>query len=468
MRIRSTCTRSQMPAIVIIVVWVVVLAMLLYAASRVGSLRDRFRMIGSEEGNRQPLRDYGRHEGPAEGPAYSAGMYMAGRRPGNRSFCRWSYGLPFILEYSQAKITSSPEAGERGSYRILPFIVAGIGSGMENPGYPGSPGIQLPPLTLCTHATADQVYAIVELARRWEGPISLAVFAPGLDLDLAVALLDRACRCESSMTKVSVHLVFPAGRPPTLGGSFDLGRGDCAASDLQWREDETVRHKMGMTYPINVARNVARTLATTSRVLVSDIELLPSDRLASGFLEMVGDQPPRVAVAFVLPVFEVEAYETPPGNKRDLLMTSKLGTAVYFHRFVCPHCQRFPGLTKWMLRPDPGRVRPLLVTRREFPHHRWEPVFIGTKTDPLYTEELSWEGRQDKMAQMLEMCLLNYRLVVLDGAFLVHTPGIKKKSNRLDRDQRRNGQHEKRNSKTYRNVVRRLLSHYPTNRRCTQ
>jgi len=53
-----------------------------------------------------------------------------------------------------------------------------------------------------------------------------------------------------------------------------------------------------------------------------------------------------------------------------------------------------------LIRPDPGRIRPLIVTRREYPHHRWEPLFIGTRDDPLYTEEMSWEGKQDKMAQV--------------------------------------------------------------------
>ena len=60
----------------------------------------------------------------------------------------------------------------------------------------------LPQVTLSTHATADQVYGIVELARRWEGPLSLAIFAPGLDAGLAVVQLDRACRCEPAMYKV--------------------------------------------------------------------------------------------------------------------------------------------------------------------------------------------------------------------------------------------------------------------------
>jgi len=45
--------------------------------------------------------------------------------------------------------------------------------------------------------------------------------------------------------------------------------------------------------------------------------------------------------------------------------------------------------------------QPLLVVRREFPYHRWEPIYIGTNEEPLYSEELTWEGQQDKMTQVL-------------------------------------------------------------------
>jgi hypothetical protein len=30
----------------------------------------------------------------------------------------------------------------------------------------------------------------------------------------------------------------------------------------------------------------------------------------------------------------------------------------------------------------------------------WEPIFIGTHSDPLYDERLSWEGKSDKMTQV--------------------------------------------------------------------
>ncbi|XP_076638900.1 beta-1,4-glucuronyltransferase 1 [Colletes latitarsis] len=387
-------------------------------------------------------------------PAFVAGTYMAGLQPRNSS-CRWYHGLPDVISYPASKVTWSPEIGEKSPYRVLPFVL--VGTEERN---------KLPQVTLCTHATADHVYGIVELVRRWEGPLSLAVFTPGLDAGTAVALLDRACRCEPEMYKVSVHLVFPTARPPTLGETIKT-HGDCAASDLQRGEAGTERKQRSMTYPINVVRNVARTQANTSRVLVTDIELLPSEKLASGFMEMVRGRSPKTGVVFVVPVFEIEAHKQPPSTKKQLLLATKAGTAVYFHRFLCSHCQRFPGLTRWMLRPDPGKVRPLIFTKREYPHHRWEPIFIGTRDDPLYTEDMSWEGRQDKMCQMFEMCLLNYRLVILDGAFLVHTPGIKRKRIKVDlARQELLRPHEKRNAQIYQRVIKRLLKQYPVNRKC--
>lgn len=123
---------------------------------------------------------------------FVAGTYMAGQRPRNDSYCRWYHGLPRVLSYPASAVIWRPEIGEKSPYRILPFVLRGTEERKK-----------LPEVTLCTHATADQVYGIVELARRWEGPLSLAIFTPGLDAGIAITLLDRACRCEPEMYKVS-------------------------------------------------------------------------------------------------------------------------------------------------------------------------------------------------------------------------------------------------------------------------
>lgn len=110
-------------------------------------------------------------------------------------------------------------------------------------------------------------------------------------------------------------------------------------------------------YPINVCRNAARTAALTEDVMVSDIQLMPNEGLAQRFLSMkdaykLSDCRNR---AFVLPIFEVEATEEIPRNKQQLLYLLKAERAVYFHRMVCTHCQKFPGIEAWMV-SDPGSL----------------------------------------------------------------------------------------------------------------
>jgi hypothetical protein len=67
---------------------------------------------------------------------------------------------------------------------------------------------------------------------------------------------------------------------------------------------------------------------------------------------------------------------------------------------------------------------------------------------------------------MNEMCLMGYRFVILDGAFLVHVPGIKRKSE-LSVDQaawRRS--HERHNIKIYHSITLKMINKYGTNTRC--
>jgi hypothetical protein len=58
--------------------------------------------------------------------------------------------------------------------------------------------------------------------------------------------------------------------------------------------------------------------------------------------------------------------------------------------------------------------QPFVSVKREYPFHRWEPIYIGGKNDPLYSEALSWEGLQDKMTQVRDTILIRSRH---DGTF---------------------------------------------------
>lgn len=105
-------------------------------------------------------------------------------------------------------------------------------------------------------------------------------------------------------------------------------------------------------FPINICRNIAKNYSQTKFVMVSDIQLIPSKELASKFITMLTStnaiKPHSPSRVFVVPVFEIELYDIIPKTKDELLMMVKKEKAVYFHRYICSHCQKFPGLKTWL------------------------------------------------------------------------------------------------------------------------
>ncbi|KAJ8969420.1 hypothetical protein NQ314_001761 [Rhamnusium bicolor] len=372
--------------------------------------------------------------------------------PSNTSYCNFNYGLPTDLK-SAGHLEKGPELGKKSPYRILYNVI-----GAKINGY-------VPSITYATHVTADFVNYIPELVRYWDGLISVTAFVPDTDVALVLEQINQYCYCLPGMSRVSVHLVYHKSLPPSRKDVYFVRPSNCKVEDSS--KLQTLRSfDEKVIYPINVMRNAARTASITENVLVSDIQLMPSEGLAVKFWEMMEafkftDCPNRV---FVLPIFEVESTEEIPRTKKQLLHLIKDTKAVYFHKLVCSHCQKFPGIEAWMETDPEDVVKPLLTSRREIPFHRWEPIYIGTKNDPLYNEKLSWEGLQDKMLQMLEMCLIGYKFVILDGAFLVHWPGIKK-TKTVDGEAWRDD-FIKLNSVEYNMILTRLSKKYKPNPQC--
>lgn len=82
---------------------------------------------------------------------------------------------------------------------------------------------------------------------------------------------------------------------------------------------------------------------------MSDIQLMPSEGLARKFLSMVDTY--KLAqcekTVYVLPIFEVESSEEIPRTKKQLISLIRQEKAVYFHKLICTHCQKFPGIEQW-------------------------------------------------------------------------------------------------------------------------
>uniref|UniRef100_T1JJI3 N-acetyllactosaminide beta-1,3-N-acetylglucosaminyltransferase n=1 Tax=Strigamia maritima TaxID=126957 RepID=T1JJI3_STRMM len=327
----------------------------------------------------------------------------------------------FISEPNQASEMTWPSAF--GSYRVFFNYVPSV----FKFNYTDT-------ITYSTHATPDFLFHLEELASRWRGPISVAVYAPGSDFDLATRIIRYLHQCanESVRYYVSFHLFFKqeefnatSGNKqfPAYSPSDDPTPFDCLLRSNKNFYYQTFRKKKNITYPVNVARNIARVLASTYYVLTSDIELYPSLDFIPMFLQMIQQESTVVKTrrVYVLPVYEVEKNFKLPANKEQLVQLVRAGLAVSFHRFLCRTCHQIPDEERWFNTTSNHLLEVFSVSEIK---QRWEPIFVGTNNDPLYNERLSWEGMNDKMSHMYEMCLMSYKLLILDDAFLVHAPAF--------------------------------------------
>ncbi|KAF5284879.1 hypothetical protein FQA39_LY16929 [Lamprigera yunnana] len=344
------------------------------------------------------------------------GDFLEDYRRSNETYCNFMYNLPEKFTYEQDDVQNTPDLGVDSPYRVL-YNVIKAKQNLTN----------IAAVTYVTHITPDFVSYISEVVRYWEGPVSIAAFVPDSDADILTKQLIRLCQCLPSMSKVSMHYVFPKQYTPYVGKIVEPFSTKCRLLDL--RNFITFRNKKGLIYPVNVSRNVARNASATNFVLVSDIELIPSNKLASKFLRMISKLVENRFAnfkhrVFVVPVFEVDSYEYVPRRKSDLIQLIRREKAVYFHQHICSHCQKFPGLEKWL------------------------------------------SQNSGNAAKMLEMCLIGYRFLILDGAFLVHWPGIKQKSSETKNTNKWRYPHQLWNSRQYTNIVKKLSKKYTNNPKC--
>lgn len=116
--------------------------------------------------------------------------------------------------------------------------------------------------------------------------------------------------------------------------------------------NQTYKFQQNLTYPKNVARNIARDSALTHFLLVSDIDLYPSPGLPGKFLEMIArNEPPLDSVnpkIFPLAIFEIGASSRVPWTKTELQGLFKKRKIIELHKNVLRNYPQLPAAQKWM------------------------------------------------------------------------------------------------------------------------
>lgn len=293
-------------------------------------------------------------------------------------------------------------------------------------------------VTLSTQGTYEFLNHVENLCQRWDGPVSVAVYAPGDDFQLCLKLIYfmRECRHVCVKKNVSWHIIYDlrSGPDPEKvlfpDEMVNPSNYNCSMNyEKIYSQNKSVyRVKNKLPYPINVARNVARLSAKTKYLLASDIELYPSINIVKMFKKLLEKErnnqvpniDPKVPHVYVLPIFEVKANMKPPLTKKELTQMLKKSRkhflyskvdfifhtsifsisddAIFFHKLVCDVCQNFPDRIEWIDSLPEDTLNIFRATKRI--SRTWEPLYIGTNDEPLYEERLSWDGKRDKMSQV--------------------------------------------------------------------
>lgn len=165
--------------------------------------------------------------------------------------------------------------------------------------------------------------------------------------------------------------------------------------------ENTYKATNKLTYPINVARNIAKETTQTHFILTSDIELYPTRHLIPKFLTMVANYTNLTQnVVFALPLYEIPADQRIPETKTELQEMILNNTAFIFHKNLCLPCHRVPEGERWEIHRETEGLDVFSSGKRVGKYKFWEPFYIGTNQDPFFDERLTWEGQSNKMTQV--------------------------------------------------------------------
>lgn len=310
---------------------------------------------------------------------------------------------------------------------------------------------------IATQTSLEKLHSLVQVAHQWTGPISAAVYAAGDDeyflLHWYIKFLQN---CFNSIKeRVSFHLAVPKNKIPTgrypnklkilHDQKFDCRKPEAVLKDiLRLRSAETVKWRVKNTYPQNHMRNLARKNCQTYNVFLTDIDIIPSSKLAES-LDLFLKSTRRKCIgkcAYVIPTYELDDRAAFPKDKKDLIRLSKKGLARAFHHKVFIYNQYATNFSRWesfIDLPNNEVVVSHNVTNFEF---LYEPFYVAPDTVPEHDERFMGYG-YTRNTQVYEMFVAGYQFEVLSPIFTIHwglqgrkgRPSWRERQNSLNRRQ---------------------------------
>ncbi|XP_026995629.2 xylosyl- and glucuronyltransferase LARGE2s [Tachysurus fulvidraco] len=234
-------------------------------------------------------------------------------------------------------------------------------------------------VTLVAQLSMDRLQMLEAICKHWEGPISLALYMSDAEAQQFLRYA-QASEVLKNRKNVGYHIVY----------------------------------KEGQFYPVNLVRNVALRNAKTPYVFLTDIDFLPMyglyDYLRKSIVQL---DMANTKKALVVPAFETLRYRLSfPKSKAELLSMLDMGTLYTFRYHVWTKGHAPTNYAKWRTATTPYKVEweadfePYVVVRRDCPEY--DQRFVG----------FGW----NKVSHIMELDALEYDLMVLPNAFMIHMP----------------------------------------------
>lgn len=314
-----------------------------------------------------------------------------------------------------------------GEFRVAVGVLRGSGAeagqderldGRDEQSVPISQG-----LTLVTQCSLARLHHLPPLAKHWQGPVSIAVFALSGEVQAVVQTFHLLRKCYPEIKEnVTFSLVFPLNSPtsPHLTPTADTT--PCEKIFLEIHQANY--DFKGVQYPNNLLRNIARKATNTPLMMVVDIDMTPSLGLHDSFISyavgkgLFGDNSGEDKTVWVVPAYEIKDDVKIPKTKQELLKMKENGLARPFYQELCLKCQRYTDYAAWEKNKGGkvGHVEPLYEVLWQDP---WEPFYITRTNIPPYDERFRQYGF-NRISQVCELHVAGYRFLVLDSAFVVH------------------------------------------------
>lgn len=261
-------------------------------------------------------------------------------------------------------------------------------------------------ITFASAATFTDVSHAPEICSRWQGPMSISVYAPGSDFKKALRKILHLRLVNSCIHQnVTWHLYFDAEFNPSRGhlkSPEEEAELESAFNSYEAWIKGTFKSHGNLPFPANVGRNIAMQESRTDYVLMTDLFYYPSINIIHRFLKLLEFEVSAKNRVYVLPVFKLAWYGKSPETKSELVQMNAEGNIILpSDTSDCTQCNIFPNARKWLeVRSADDTLSVFYASREKDEFESWQPYYISSKNIPLFDENQIREGRHDRKLQV--------------------------------------------------------------------